>query len=83
MWYAECLKNCYNAVDRTFYDAIIFGNLIRARGFYAPGQPVFHTLYDNPNRDGWQPLSAGQGQLDNELGTPGFVVFHLDIAVMV
>ena len=22
MWYAECLKNWYNAVDRTFYDAI-------------------------------------------------------------
>ena len=22
MWYAECLKNCYNAVDRTFCDAI-------------------------------------------------------------
>jgi len=22
MWYAECLKNCYNTVDRTFYDAI-------------------------------------------------------------
>ena len=22
MWYAECLKNCYNAVDRAFYDAI-------------------------------------------------------------
>jgi hypothetical protein len=22
MWYAECLENCYNAVGRTFYDAI-------------------------------------------------------------
>ncbi len=22
MWYAECLKNWYNAVGRTFYDAI-------------------------------------------------------------
>ena len=22
MWYAECLKNCYNAVDRTFCEAI-------------------------------------------------------------
>ncbi len=22
MWYVECLQNCYDAVDRTFYDAI-------------------------------------------------------------
>jgi hypothetical protein len=21
-WYVECLKNCCNAADRTFYDAI-------------------------------------------------------------
>ena len=26
MWYAECLKNCYNAVDRTFYDAINYSS---------------------------------------------------------
>ena len=24
IWYAECLKNYYNAVDRTFCDAILF-----------------------------------------------------------
>jgi len=25
MWYAECLKKYYNAVDGTFYDAINVG----------------------------------------------------------
>jgi hypothetical protein len=24
MWYVECLKNCYDAVDRIFYDATLF-----------------------------------------------------------
>ncbi len=23
MWYVECLKNCCDAVDRTYYDAIL------------------------------------------------------------
>jgi hypothetical protein len=23
-WYVECVKNCYNAADETFYDAIKF-----------------------------------------------------------
>ncbi len=25
MWYVECLKNCCDAVDRTYYDAILLG----------------------------------------------------------
>ena len=30
MWYAECLKKCYNAVDGTFYDAISLGSFRNA-----------------------------------------------------
>ncbi len=33
-WYVECLKNCCNAVDRTFYNAIKFN----INGFTLPKQ---------------------------------------------
>gem|GEM_PF-5071192 len=70
MWYVEVLPKTYNAVDQTFYDAIIYDNLVKTldvgwlskklhmRGahiFYYFGVPGYVAMMENmQQRSRWR-----------------------------